>query len=105
ATTATATFTTNTTNFPGLLMIDGSAAALRVNATIFTASATVSGGTGQGSVQTVNSNPGCTIVPPNPTCQQVDGFGRFNLTVDLVGGTGNGVGTITVSLSATGTSW
>jgi VPDSG-CTERM motif len=98
--TATFTFTAGS----GYVLMDGSAAGLNIDSTAFTANF---------SSATASSVPGSSpslasfdyyIVPPPPG--NVDGFGSFNLQLNLAGGYGDSASVIVFTVTNTsGTAW
>lgn len=102
ATTATLTFTSLYNGTYSFLMLDGSAAAVNVNATSFTkafVSATQVPGFGAPSPTS----------PPPPGAPwgsgQVDGWGKFNLTLNLNDGFGSPASKIVFTITNTSGSW
>ena len=96
---ATVTFTSLTNSGNIYLMGDGSTVALNVNAGVSSLSATVSG-----------SNAGTGFTPGPYTAniannQQVDGFGKFNFTVDSFDGYTHSSDTVVVDLKRSTGNW
>jgi len=102
ATTATITFTSLTNSGNIYLMGDGSSAAVNVNATSFTV----------GSITGTNSGTGFNTIPPGNqprfslSSGEVDGFGNFNLAIDIFNGFTYSVDTLSFVITETpGPTW
>jgi hypothetical protein len=83
------------------LMGDGSTMALNVKASTFSAAVTAWGNTGTGFTPNLIGD----FTVNNFANQNVDGFGRFNLTINTTDGFTHTVSTITVSLTNTSGTW
>jgi VPDSG-CTERM motif len=97
-TTATITFTSLTNSGNIYLMGDGSTVALNVNATTFTA----------GTVTGSNAGTGFTPGPYTTNIaagQQVDGFGKFNFTIDSFDGFTHTSDTVSFTLTNVSGTW
>ena len=97
-TTATITFTSLTNSGNIYLMGDGSSVALNVNATTFTCGIVTGSNAGTG----FTPGPYTTNIVAN---QQVDGWGRFNFTIDSFDGYTHSSDSISFTLTNTSGTW
>jgi protein with PEP-CTERM/exosortase system signal len=98
---ATVTFTSLTKNGNIYLMGDGSTMALNVSAALSGATVTASGNSGTGFTTTGPF----TVTTNIAGGAQVDGKGRFNLTVDTFDGFSHSLDSITLSLTKSSGTW